>query len=115
MTSSSGLSQEIHPELRGDPELGPLAERAARTLAEVAGRTTAPAKAVWSMGHGANNTPVLRLRLWDDWGSIEFGTVPRALGTDSEMRYQMIRLWGDLLELRSHKQLDQLVGAGAEE
>ena len=115
MSNQSGLTHEFLPELLADPELGPVAKRAARTLDEVAGRTAAPARAVWSKGSGANNTPVIKLKLWDDWGSIDFETVPRVLSSDSEMRYTLIRLWGDLLELRSHNQLDSLVEAGTAE
>jgi hypothetical protein len=100
MDAETGLKVEIDPGLRADPELGPLAEHAAELLAEQAAGTFRPASASWWLTTDPKHGKRIHVKLFDEKCSVEVDYSPTELGPGGDTRYLMIRLWGDLLELR---------------
>jgi hypothetical protein len=89
-----------------------LLAMATRLLEEAAG--SAPnLKIEWDRSNDENGRPVYTLRLSDRSGSASGGFSPEDLRDTTHLRYRLIRLWGDLLQARSHKQLQELLGAGS--
>lgn len=99
------------PRLKQDEKLFQLAQGAMNALQEVVGQPIISASASWDLG-SEDGRPVAVLRL-SDWA----GEVKASFGLDESSLtrvLRLIRLWGDLLETRSRKQVnDLLLSSGA--
>ena len=72
------------------------------------------ASAEWDLSTDERGTPLLSLRVWDDMkGEAETRFVPDKMKDSTGLRSQLLRLWGDLLQKRSHKQLEDLMDPGS--
>lgn len=95
--------------LRDSGKLFFLARQASETLERLlrgsAGRVTAQ----WDKAEDAEGRPVVTLRLTDWTGSVTGLFSARELETPSLLRMRLHRLWGDLLQIRSHQQLKELM------
>ena len=100
MDPNSGVTNEIDPALRADPEVGPLVDRAAELLAEQAADTARPATASWRLVTDPRRGKRVVVRLYDDRFAVEVHYSASQIGLEDDARYLVIRLWGDLLEKR---------------
>ncbi len=97
-------------EVRNEGEL----QRATKVLEEVIGRSFEKYTAEWDKTADGNGRSNFRLRLSDRTGEIRAEFAPAEFQNQSHLRRRLIRLWGDLLEIRSHKLLDDLMGDAEE-
>jgi hypothetical protein len=87
-----------------------LLEQVTRRLEEVVGQSADPVTAEWDRAEDAQGHLVFTLRLSDWAGSVTGVFAPEELASSSHMRSRFYRLWGDLLQIRSSKQLQELMG-----
>src|SRR5438105_2796284 len=81
-------------------------------LEEVIGKTAEPVKAEWDRGEDGQGRPLYTLRLSDWTGKVSASFAPEELQPSTHLRFRLYQLWGDLLQIRSHKYLDALRGSG---
>lgn len=86
-----------------------LAQQATRRLEEVLGRSGDLVTAEWGRGTDEQGRTVVTLRLSDWTGSVMARFSPAELTNAETLRTRLHRLWGDLLQVRSHRQLDELL------
>jgi hypothetical protein len=94
--------------LRQADELFMLAQQATRRLEEVLGRSGDPVTAEWGRTTDEQGRPVVTLRLSDWAGTVMARFSPAELTHADTLGARLHRLWGDLLQVRSHRQLDKL-------
>jgi hypothetical protein len=88
----------------------PSFERASAILADTMGQSAAAARAIWSLIKDPRGRNLFRLTVSDWTGSVGYNFAPDELESESQMRYRLHRLWGDLLMVRSHVQMDSHIG-----
>jgi hypothetical protein len=97
--------------IRSDPVLGPRVDRATETLQDVIGPTANSVAAEWSSVRDASGQPLIQLTLSDFTGvRVEARFEPGELAREGHLRAKFYRIWGDLLQYRSHKQREVLSG-----
>jgi hypothetical protein len=104
------MKVEISKELSGDPLLRTRVERANLLLEEIIGSAAEAVTAKWSrdVSYGLDH---VFLDLFDATGaSGKTVFVPQELTSEDYLRARFYRVWGDVLQDRSHKQLDNLSG-----
>ncbi len=87
-----------------------LLQQATKRLEEVVGPATAWVVAVWDRAEDARGRSVYTLRISDWEGAVSATFTPDELRSRTQDRYYWHRLWGDLLQVRSHQQ--QLTSGG---
>jgi len=97
--------------IRQSAELGVLAPQATKLLEEILGASGGLVTAEWDRGEDARGQAVVILRLSDFSGSVTATFEPTELESPAHLRARLRRLWGELLQVRSHKQLQELLGA----
>jgi hypothetical protein len=93
------------------PEEYALLQRATAYLEEVAGSSGAGVTVSWDRSDSGHRYRYL-LRLSDFTGEASETFFPSELWSSKRMRWPLLRLWGDLLQIRSHKLMDKLIGVG---
>jgi hypothetical protein len=82
--------------------------QATAQLDKIVGPSATAVTASWDRSdEGHHRQYVLRLSDWSGEVSARFS--PSELRSPDRMRWSLLRLWGDLLELRSEKQLEKLM------
>ncbi len=91
-------------------ELLRLTQARMEQLEEVLGTEAPLVSAEWDRGENAAAHPVVTLRLsdWTGWATAVFE--PKELESAPHMRIRFYRVWGDLLQVRSHKLIERLTG-----
>jgi len=85
-----------------------LLQQATKCLEEVATRSAALATAEWDRTHDEHGRPVYVLKLSDFSGTVTDRFSSHELEQPRRLRWRLRSLWGDLLQVRSHKQLQAL-------
>src|SRR5436305_15250093 len=85
-----------------------LLEKATQQLGEVLGQSAGLVTAEWDRGQDAQGRPVYTLKISDFTGEASARFAPDELNTPRHLRFRLHTLWGDLLQDRNHKQLQQL-------
>ena len=93
-----------------DKRIHELVSAAHQTLCDVVGKTRVEVSEDWSMENDPQGRPLISLDLSDYIGRVKTQFAPDELGDPSELRRRLYRIWGDLLEIRSHKLLENLIG-----
>ena len=108
---------EIDPAIQENPALLALVRRADELLELELGRSSPQVSASWSLSQNEQGNTFLRLEISDWSGRVGTSFAPDELRSDQQTKGRMIRLWGNLLQIRSHKLLDeiQVEAASAEE
>jgi hypothetical protein len=88
-----------------------LLQQATKRLEEILGPSAGLVRAEWDRTEDARGRPLYTLRIADWAGSVSATFTPAELRDSEQMHYCLVRLWGDLLQVRSHKQLEELTGA----
>jgi hypothetical protein len=92
------------------PELVKAVARATDLLASHMGASASRSKAEWSLTHDNRGREQIELRVSDWTGSVGYRFAPDELNDGEHMDYRLHRLWGDLLMVRSHVQMDGHLG-----
>ncbi len=100
--------------LQRNRELFHLAQKTTEWLEEIVGSSAGLTEAEWDVGEDARGRAVVTLRLSDWTGSVTGVFDPRELESAKETRFRLHRIWGDLLQIRSHRQLEEIqIGDGS--
>ncbi|SRR6266851_4731113 len=103
------MNNSVSGYIDSDPVLGPRVRRANQILEEIIGPASNSVVAEWKPVRDA--TGRLLLTVSDSTGaSVEEKFAPDELTNEGRLRARFYRTWGDLLQDRSHKQLDLLSG-----
>jgi hypothetical protein len=86
-----------------------LVQQAADRLEEVIGSSAGLVTAEWDQSDDGRGRAVVTLRLSDWTGAVVASFAPDELEDASRLHVRLHRLWGDLLQARSHKQLQELL------
>ncbi len=89
-----------------------LAEQATKSLEEMLGRESPTVSAEWDRAEDARGQDVVTLRLSDWTGSATAAFEPKELESPTRLERRLRRVWGELLRIRSHKLLDDLLSSG---
>jgi hypothetical protein len=105
------MTSFISETIQNDPSLARDVERASQILKDVIGATSASVAADWKFARDTKGRPLVQLALSDFTGAhAETYFAPDELASEGRVYAKLYRAWGDLLEARSHKQLDVLSG-----
>jgi hypothetical protein len=111
------LTFSVTEAISGNQRLSKLVQSAHQMLLDSLGPFRVQVHEDWSLEKDPKGRPLVRLRLSDftvkDGVKDEFA--PDELENPGELRYRLHRLWGDLLQDRSHKLLRNLVDGDASE
>jgi hypothetical protein len=99
------------PKLEQDARLLALAKKGSQQLEEVVGNSAPPVTAEWDRAEDARGRPLLTLRLSDSTGWVTTTFEPDELRDAEHTWIRLHLLWGDLLRVRSKKQLEALLSA----
>ena len=102
-------------ELEQNKPLYELARKASPLLEDVVGRSAAQVDAEWSIGKNEKAEEGILLRLSEWSGSVE-RVLPRFILENSELlEFQLLRLWGDLLQIRSDVLFEEMLETNAQD
>lgn len=79
-----------------------------KQLEEMAGNSIIPASAEWEIIQDQRGNRRYNLKLLDYLGQISGEFTVAEMRSPRQMRRRLIRLWGDHLEMRSHRLLKKL-------
>jgi hypothetical protein len=106
----------VDPLIDADARLKPLVANATEVLERTVGPASAPrVSATWKLLNVDKDRQLIQLQLSDYTGAtpaVHFA--PDELESDRRTRDRMLRLWGDLLQVRSHKLLDEILKSSHE-
>jgi hypothetical protein len=102
------MTTTIDKTIETDPELSGAIQKAQGILEEVIGNTAVPATADWRIGKDERNRPAIELILSDCYGSVSRKFSAKELQKPDYVQGRLNWLWGDLLQIRSHKQGERL-------
>jgi hypothetical protein len=90
------------------PELCKLVNQAERTLGEVIGQSRSSVSVEWDLAEDGKGRPIIVLKLSDFTGAVTATFAPDELEKPIHLRTRLYRLWGDLLQIRTKKQLESM-------
>jgi hypothetical protein len=109
------MNEELSPEIANNPALAPRVRKASAILKEIIGQSVGgrliSVSVRWSLEKLQNGLESLRLSLEDSTGAsaeAAFDAAGSQLGKEEYLRSRLLRVWGDLLQDRSHRQLSVL-------
>jgi hypothetical protein len=109
--SGASMNHTVNGALNNDPVLRPRVERAIQLLKEIIGPTFDSVVIRWGTTQDASGHPLVSLQLSDFTGaSGDLKFSPDELANQEHVRARLYRVWGDVLQSRSHRQLNQLSG-----
>jgi hypothetical protein len=104
---------ELDPAIEANPDLLAAVRRANELLEVELGRSSGLVSASWKLLHDDRDRALLRLTISDWTGSVYAVFTPDDLKDAWKTQGRMIRLWGDLLQIRSHELLDEMQAASS--
>ena len=104
------LEVEIDEAIRGDDKLLSAVEHATTLLSEEIKPRAGSVLAEWRLFAADQRIPTVRLKITHETDSAmtHFQRAKLPELTDSALRLIFVRLWGDLLQERSHAQMKEL-------
>src|SRR5438105_14468468 len=103
------MKVNIQDRIKANPQLAANVERASELLRRQLGRSEPIVTIDWTLGHAAGPTPSVHLKITDPTTSVQADFTSAELADDTYMNRRLIRLWGDLLQERSHIQIAELL------
>jgi hypothetical protein len=91
-----------------------LLQHATKLLEGVLGRSAPRVEAAWDRAEDGGGRALYTLRLSEGTEEASARFTPDELRDAGGLRYRLLRLWGDLLQERSHRQLQELLSGGRE-
>ena len=108
MPTASLKKLSISNEIRNDGTLCSLVERAIELLIGELGQSVDTAEACWTTHIDDLSQRIVQLLLSDWSGSVVADFSEGQLADVRRLQWRLGRLWGDLLQIRSHRQLARL-------
>lgn len=102
------MDVKIADNLKNNRELSGLIQQATKQLEDVVGTSNDSVRAEWDQTSDNHGRPVITLRLTDWTGTVQAQFRPNDLKSPLPLELRLLRLWGDLLQIRSHRQVDDL-------
>lgn len=102
------MSTTISPTILEIPELAPTVQHSGEILERILGPSAGQIAATWHLGRDNRHRQVIELELTDHTSSVHGQFFPEELNQVDRFEGRLLRLWGDLLQERSHKQLARL-------
>lgn len=93
---------------RNRPDLLASAHEASRLLEAQMGPSASTIRARWGVGEDDRGRPFIDLEISDWTGSVGYRFAPDELSNAEHMELRLHRLWGDLLMVQSHVQMDNI-------
>ena len=106
-------SVEIDPAIEANPLLLSSVRRAQELLEMESTRSSNTVSATWKLVRDDRNAQFIRLAIADWSGRAETTFSPETHKNHDQVRGRMIRLWGDLLQIRSHKLVEEMQAAAS--
>jgi hypothetical protein len=88
----------------------PLAQQATKRLEEVLGQSAKLVSAEWDRTEDEKGRALFLLRLKDFTGEVSRKLAPDDLRSSARTSFRMHQLWGNLLQVRNQRLLDDLTG-----
>ncbi len=107
-------SVEYDEKLRQTEGLFLQAQQATKVLDEVLGRSAGQVTAEWERSEDGQGRDLVTLRISDWTGATSTGFAPWELEQPDRLRARLRHVWGDLLQTRNEKQLQELMRTGGE-
>jgi hypothetical protein len=101
------MNIEIDPAIQADPWLAGAVRLADLILKAESDKSPGTVSASWSVVGYDLERPIVRLTISDSAGSADAVLAADQLGDSHEVRSRLLRLWGDLLRIRSDKSRDE--------
>jgi len=89
-----------------------LLQQATMLLEGVLGPSASLVTVEWDRREDSQGRILYPLRLSDWTGAVSASFAPDELRSPSHMRVRLYRLWGDLLQVRNHKLLQEMAKSG---
>lgn len=102
------MDVKIADNLKNNKELSGLIQQATKQLEEAVGISNDSVRAEWTQKSDTHGRPVIILRLTDWTGTVQSQFSSDDLRSPLPLDLRLLRLWGDLLQIRSHRQVDDL-------
>ena len=106
---------KIDREIESDPGLLADVQRANASLEDELGGSAGTVSAAWTLRRNARDELSIRLTIRDWTGQVHADFALEELESGWRTKGRLIRLWGDLLQIRSHHLLDEIRSAAAVE
>jgi hypothetical protein len=100
---------DVSDGILAEPKLRSAVESATQVLGQAIGHSASLTKIRWDKDLDEQRRAVLRLNLADWTGKVEALFSPEELVDEDKLRARFYKLYGDLLQIRSHKQLEELL------
>lgn len=91
------------------PDLSRAVDEASKLLERVIGPSAHFVTAAWDLTEDDRGHPLIGLEVSDWTGSVGYRFAVAELSNEPHLRRRLHRLWGDLLQVRSHVQLDNIL------
>jgi hypothetical protein len=98
----------VDQSIRTDPQLAADVSSATDIVEDELGKSAEHVEAEWRLTSDHSDRKLLILRLSDWTGAVEGEFAPDELRNPEHMRRRVVRLWGDLLQVRAHEQIESL-------
>ncbi len=98
----------VYSDAAKSDEAYPLLQKTTARLEEVLGRSVNLVKAEWDREADSKGQAVYTLRLSEWAGTVSASFTPDELQSNNHLLIRLYRLWGELLKIRSHKQLQEM-------
>jgi hypothetical protein len=108
------MNIEIDPAIQADPWLAGAVRLADLILKAESDKSPVSVSASWSVVGYDLERPIVRLTISDSVGSADAVLAADQLGDSHEVRSRLLRLWGDLLRIRSDKSRDESFATSVE-
>jgi hypothetical protein len=117
LTPESFAFKEVHfsNRVRENPYFFRLVRQVTAELEEDAGSSAGLAVVEWDRANDAQDRPSYLLRVKDFLSDVSAVFSPQDLEHPTNLRARLHRLWGELLQDRNHKQLQELMEVGRSE
>jgi len=98
----------IAERIKQTPELASALDNTTQLLEEELGPSSGGVAAEWTFNDDDPDRPVFVLTISDYTGKVTTKFAPYDLRNPAQMQIRLHRLWGDLLQVRSNKQVEKL-------
>ena len=100
----------VDPAFQNRPDLKSKIHQATELLDGQMGPSASRSTAEWILTQDFQSRDVIELRVSDWTGTVGYRFAPDELEDAEHMEHRLHRLWGDLLMVRSHVQMDGHLG-----
>src|SRR5438309_1732143 len=107
-TAEGTMTSTIDKKIENDTDLALAIQGASSILEGILGRSKDVVTAEWHLGRDGRNRPFVELLLSDFSGSVAARFSSDELRKKEHLEKRLNWLWGDLLQIRSRKQVQKL-------